>query len=39
MALNAIGVEIQMVTFPRENQCQLDLLTRVGEWFDRHLKD
>lgn len=44
VALKAHGVETQMVTYPRENHPilerhhQLDLLTRVGEWFDRHLK-
>ena len=44
VALKEMGVEVQMVTYPRENhpilerQHQLDLLTRVGEWFDRHLK-
>ncbi len=45
VALKTMGVETQMVTYPRENHPilerhhQLDLLTRVGEWFDRHLKD
>jgi dipeptidyl aminopeptidase/acylaminoacyl peptidase len=37
------GVEVEMVTYPREQHPikerahQIDLLTRVIEWFDRHL--
>ncbi len=43
-ALKAMGVETQLVTYPRENhpilerQHQLDLLTRLLEWCDRHMK-
>jgi dipeptidyl aminopeptidase/acylaminoacyl peptidase len=39
-----MGVETQLVTYPRQNhpilerQQQIDLLTRVGEWCDRHMK-
>ncbi len=44
VALRALGVETQLVTYPREDhpilerQHQLDLLTRVAEWCDRHMK-
>lgn len=41
--LKAVGVETQLVTYPREphtigeRKHQLDLLGRVVEWYDRHL--
>jgi dipeptidyl aminopeptidase/acylaminoacyl peptidase len=43
-ALRAMGVEAELVTYPREHhpilerQHQLDLLARVLEWCDRYLK-
>jgi dipeptidyl aminopeptidase/acylaminoacyl peptidase len=44
VALKAMGVETQLVTYPRQNhpilerQHQIDLLTRLAEWCDRHMK-
>jgi dipeptidyl aminopeptidase/acylaminoacyl peptidase len=44
-ALRTIGTETQLVTYPREKhsiaerQHQLDLMTRVLGWYDRHLRD
>lgn len=44
VALRAMGVETQLVTYPRENhpilerEHQLDLLRRILEWCDRHIK-
>jgi dipeptidyl aminopeptidase/acylaminoacyl peptidase len=44
VALKAMNVETQLVSYPRENhpilerEHQIDLVTRVGEWFDRYLK-
>jgi dipeptidyl aminopeptidase/acylaminoacyl peptidase len=45
VALKTLGIETQLVTYPREGhgirerKHQLDLMQRVVEWFDRHLKD
>ncbi|HVU10702.1 MAG TPA: S9 family peptidase [Phototrophicaceae bacterium] len=44
VALKTLGVETQLVTYPRENhpilekEHQIDLVNRVSQWFDRHLK-
>lgn len=44
VALKSVGVETELVTYPREKHPilkrdhQIDLLTRVGDWFDRYLK-
>lgn len=44
VALRTLGVETQFVTYPREphsieeRKHQIDLLTRVVEWFDRFLR-
>ncbi|MGH2542102.1 MAG: alpha/beta hydrolase family protein [Ardenticatenaceae bacterium] len=44
VALRELGREHQFVTYPREphgireRKHQIDLITRVGEWFDGFLK-
>lgn len=44
IALRTLGVPAQLVTYPREGhgfqerKHQLDLLQRVGEWYDRYLR-
>ena len=44
VALKTLGIETQLVTYPRENhpilekEHQIDLVNRVSHWFDHHLK-
>jgi dipeptidyl aminopeptidase/acylaminoacyl peptidase len=43
VALRTLGVETQLVTYPREGHCieerehQLDVIRRVVGWFEKYL--